>query len=145
MDNRNTHNRIASISIGGLLLVAAALGGAALGTVASSAPQHADAATPTEIFPSTGAPDRFEVNENGQTVGEYGIGLQGDPSADPELILAVGEGGVEGYVYTRDVFGEPAVTLDEAARVGSPTRKVVPLYERDGETVIGTYIANGGY
>ncbi|MGV9192739.1 hypothetical protein ACQ143_00120 [Microbacterium sp. MC2] len=93
--------------------------------------------------------DAFDVNEYGQTIGEYGVGLRSDPAAEPELILAVGEDGKEGYVYTVEAFGAVPATPEEAlenqAGIGvDPLQKRIPLYDEDGKTVIGTYLATFG-
>ncbi|MFT4285073.1 MAG: hypothetical protein QM598_09610 [Protaetiibacter sp.] len=107
----------------------------------------ADAAPVPDAPVNEGAPLAFEVNRFGQTFGDYGVGLRDDPGANPELIRVIGIDGVEGYAYTTEAFGVPAATLEEAARMTEDTleEKQVPVYEQDGRTVIGTYIANAGY
>ena len=102
---------------------------------------------PLAKAPNAGAPSAFDVNESGQTFGDYGIGLRGDPEANPELIRVVGLDGVEGYAYTTEVFGVPATSLEEARSMTEETlkEKKVPVYDQDGKTVIGVYIANAGY
>ena len=51
---------------------------------------------------------------------------------------AIGVDGTEGYVKEADINAVPQ-TLEEALEY-TPTAYEVPLYEEDGETVIGTFI-----
>ena len=103
-------------------------------------------ATANEASPSTTVA-AYEVNNSGQTLGEFGVGLTKDPSATPELILAVASNGTEGYVVYADVFEAPARSPDQAVATGDKPRSVytVPVYAKDGKTVIGEYVANFGY
>jgi len=140
------------------LMVAGAavlLAGGALGSIAgvaisaSNAPAEAasdsppSATTPAE----SGIPtvERFETNARGQTLGEYGVGLDDDPSATPDLLRAVGTNGREGYILTVDAFGAPAGSLPEAERSGEPREREIPVYEADGVTQIGVYLADYGH
>lgn len=134
------------------LVVAVAAGSAVVGVVVgrSMAPAEAapEAHAPVAEAPiNTGAPIAFDVNESGQTFGDYGIGLRDDPEATPELIRVVGLDGVEGYAYTTEVFGVPAASLEEAQSMTEESleEKKLPVYAQDGKTVIGVYIANAGY
>jgi hypothetical protein len=131
------------------LVVAVAAGSAVVGVVVgrSMAPTEADHVPVAEAPINTGAPIAFDVNESGQTFGDYGIGLRGDPEANPELIRVVGLDGVEGYAYTTEVFGVPATSLEEAQSMTEESleEKKLPVYDQDGKTVIGVYIANAGY
>jgi len=134
------------------LVFAVAAGSAVLGVLVGRSMAPAEAAA-TDNVPlakapiNAGAPTAFDVNESGQTFGDYGIGLRGDPEANPELIRVVGLDGVEGYAYTTEVFGVPATSLEEARSMTEETlkEKKVPVYDQDGKTVIGVYIANAGY
>lgn len=144
----NTPRRIMST----LVVVAVAALGAVGGVAVAGTLQSSQAATVSQSAPpnveemnNVSALTKFDVNENGQTIGEYGVGLRSDPTANPDLVLAEGENGVVGYVYTTEVFGEPAADPKEASNVPPLTETIVFLYESDGKTVIGSYVANRGY
>lgn len=77
-------------------------------------------------------------NENGEIYGsEYELLLYG---IQPDLVSAIGVDGTEGYVKEADINAVPQ-TLEEALEY-TPTAYEVPLYEEDGETVIGTFIVD---
>ncbi len=74
----------------------------------------------------------FGVNENGQT---YGAGLQ---DATPDLIKAVGMGGIRGYVYNSDLL-----SLGDKTSIGEEPSTIpnsIPLYAQDGTTVLGNFL-----
>ena len=77
------------------------------------------------------------TNANGEVYGSElfleAIGVKAD------LISAIGENGVAGYVKATDLENLSAKTLAEALQ---PVRanRAIPLYESDGETVIGSFI-----
>lgn len=131
------------------------LAGGVLGSIAgvaistSVAPAKATGATsPSTTSPEEGGiptVERFETNASGQTLGEYGVGLHDDPSATPDLLRAVGTNGREGYIFTVDAFGAPAGSLSEAERAGEPREREIPVYEADGVTQIGVYLADYGH
>ncbi|GIP37022.1 hypothetical protein J31TS4_03020 [Paenibacillus sp. J31TS4] len=82
----------------------------------------------------------YPVNEQGQTYGQgpYPPG----PSKEPDLIKAVGENGVVGYVKSSDL--DPKVNSPEEAVAYQKSKEgqggiTIPLYEADGKTVIGTF------
>lgn len=86
---------------------------------------------------------RYQKNDSGET---YGNNLQAKQLGyEAELILAVGEGGTTGYVRTSDLNGEEpsspeeAQTLQEERIKNGDTGRYIPLYESDGETIIGTF------
>lgn len=75
------------------------------------------------------------VNENGETYGsEYFCNMQG---FKPDLILAIGVNGNEGYVKSEDINKE-AMTLAEGISFDS-SGYIVPVYAVDGETIIDTF------
>lgn len=82
-------------------------------------------------------------NANGQT---YGSGLDAiSIDTMPDLISAVGTDGTSGYVRSVDLIPPLAKTKDEALAQQS-NRKVgdirkIPLYAKDGKTVIGVFNA----
>lgn len=84
----------------------------------------------------------YSVNEQGQTYGKgpYPAG----PSQEPDLIRAVGENGVVGYVKSSDLNGPSFSSPEEALAHQETLHKaggyeLIPLYESDGETVIGEF------
>lgn len=78
------------------------------------------------------------VNDAGLTYGSDMLATSED--AIPDLILAVGTNGAEGYVYSTDLY-EEAPDYNEATNTMSNTScsHYIPLYEEDGETVIGMF------
>lgn len=76
----------------------------------------------------------FPINENGET---YGISIitEDGEYIDPDLIEAIGEDNVEGYVKFEDIYGH-----DNEYNYKNPDRISVPLYESDGTTVIGEFM-----
>lgn len=92
-----------------------------------------------EDCPRPAATPPYPVNENGMT---YGSGTRVDEDApEPDLVAARGSHGRCGFVRAADrrqgLPGDP----EEAARATTgqdPAGWVIPLYARDGVTVIGT-------
>lgn len=94
---------------------------------------------------------KYPKNEVGQTYGSAAMAVT--PEQEPNLIKAVGVGGVEGFIYREDLAGKMPSTPEEAlakqkqteklmARVaaGKPVvMRTIPLYEVDGVTVIGKF------
>lgn len=81
---------------------------------------------------------KYKTNQNGETFGN-------DKQAQilgysPDLILAIGENDVTGYVKKTDLEGD-ATSPEEAIGINQvkETRQI-PIYEEDGVTVIGTFI-----
>ncbi len=83
----------------------------------------------------------FPKNENGQTYGSSA--LVNTPDQEPDLISAVGEGGVEGYLRAVDIHQEMPKTPEEAVARNNKHKpddvKQIPLYAIDGKTVIGVF------
>lgn len=98
----------------------------------------------------------FPVNENKQTYGS-GIHSEHENIEKPDLILAMGIDGTEGYVLKSDLEGtgplqrpqnaEEALVYNEqlealireAEARGEEYVYYIPLYESDGRTVIGKF------
>lgn len=85
----------------------------------------------------------YPVNEDGLSYGS--AMLASTPSQEPDLILAVGTNGKTGYVKYEDLYKEEPKTPEEAIekqekmfRTGN-TERMIPLYEKDGKTVIGEF------
>lgn len=81
--------------------------------------------------PSSDAPS-YQVNESGQTYGSYGDSLTSSTLQDekelsgrlPDLISVVSSTGEDGYVLKEDFLSDETT---------------IPVFEVDGETLIGTY------
>jgi hypothetical protein len=105
---------------------------------------------------ATAASGYFDVNASGQT---YGSGYVENPDQPyvPDLILAEGRDGSIGYVYRSDLEGggpldkpstpEEAIGYMDNVRAlaqnqldaGAEYLYMIPLYEANGETVIGEF------
>lgn len=89
----------------------------------------------------------YPRNSRGETYGSDSL-LSGFVGCAPDLIAAVGEDNVEGYIRERD---EPGYELQKARdiegymalRKANPGPQPIPLYNSEG-TVIGTFMC-GGY
>ena len=90
----------------------------------------------------------YPRNSKGETYGSDSL-LSGFVGCAPDLIAAVGEDNVEGYIRERD---EPGYELQKARdiegymalRKANPGPQPIPLYNSEG-TVIGTFMCGGGY
>lgn len=81
--------------------------------------------------------DEIPRNENGEIFGsEYYLLSQ--YNIQPDLISAIGIDGTEGYIKYTDVNFVPK-TIEEAIAY-NPDDFEIPLYEDDGETVIGSFL-----
>lgn len=79
---------------------------------------------------------KVQRNEHGEIYGsEYFLNQQG---IEPDLILAIGKNGNEGYVRAEDL-NKTASTLIEAINFDSSTYEI-PVYEVDGKTIIDSFI-----
>lgn len=81
----------------------------------------------------------FPKNKQGQT---YGSASDAPSSEDePDLIRAYGIDGTIGYVKKEDLDGPQPKTPEEAIRLTNEAKpREIPLYEVDGETIIGKFI-----
>lgn len=74
-------------------------------------------------------------NEYGEIYGsEYFLNLNG---IKPDLILAVGTNGEEGYIRAEELDNDPK-TIEEALKY-TPSNYEIPLYKEDGITIIGSF------
>lgn len=83
--------------------------------------------------------DGYPTNDNGLT---YGPNM-GDMTiilGEPDLILAKGENGTIGYAKKVDLDGPQPKTPEEAVKLNDMYRREIPLYDVDGETIIGKFI-----
>ena len=58
---------------------------------------------------------------------------------EPDLILAQGENSIIGYAKKVELDGPKPKTPEEAVKLNNSPPREVPLYDVDGETIIGTY------
>lgn len=81
--------------------------------------------------------DGYPVNDAGET---YGPDVK-DSEEEPDLILAIGENDVVGYVRAADLDGVAATSPDSVAEYMSNVQaeREIPLYAEDGLTVLGTF------
>lgn len=88
----------------------------------------------------------YKVNENGQKYGSdlYATSIE----AGPDLILATGKDGTQGYVYSKDLYNDGGVKTPEQAikyqNEYAGKSRIIPLYASDGKTVIGKFIIGPG-
>lgn len=89
-----------------------------------------------------GAPTVWSKNAHGVT---YGSGLDAvSPEDEPDLIRVEATNGKVGYAYRSDLEGpEPtspaAAVAQQKAKEGKPD--VIPVYEVDGITQVGVFVA----
>lgn len=90
----------------------------------------------SNIYPSTRSVEKivpeYGINKNGQS---YGSGCF---DASPDLIKAIGANDVHGYVYDSQLtsIGQKASPDD----VVEATPSSIPLYDKDGTTIIGEFM-----
>lgn len=92
-------------------------------------------------------PTVYAVNEHGLTYGSAAHAVSVE--TEPDLISAVGKDGTKGYVYSKDLRGEMPKTPEEAVQMtlareeakksGETVNRVIPLYDVDGNTIIGEF------
>lgn len=81
-----------------------------------------------------------QVNDNGEIYGsEYFLNQIG---VQPDLISAVGENGLSGYVKESDLNQEFHTPEELLAFEENDEMHTIPLYLSDGETVIGSFVAD---
>ncbi|WP_434510355.1 hypothetical protein [Desulfitobacterium sp. AusDCA] len=86
----------------------------------------------------------FQINQNGDTYGS--LADVNTPGEEPDLVLAKGEDGTEGYLKLKDMWGEQPNNPEEAVAYmkkqeeeKAKGHKYIPLYASDGKTVIGKF------
>ncbi|WP_307448778.1 hypothetical protein [Paenibacillus sp. V4I3] len=82
----------------------------------------------------------YPKNKSGQTYGSATDATS--PETVPELISAIGVDGTKGYVLKKDIDGEQPKSPEEAISIQnsrSPGGRDIPLYDVDGETIIGVF------
>jgi len=87
----------------------------------------------------------FAKNANNQNPTKQTYGSSADvssPETEPDLISAIGVDGTQGYVLKIDLDGELPKSPEEAIAIQNnrtPGGRDIPLYDVDGETVIGVF------
>lgn len=126
-----------------ILIAAASLTAASFtaGALSGTAPVYYDKeyAQPVEHIQTD-----YAVNSDGLTYGA----ANGDSvyiEDCPELVKALGDHGISGYIYLRDMVGEApaspeeALAMQEAHERGELPATVIPVYLPDGKTQIDTF------
>jgi|SRR5690606_1101897 len=105
------------------------------GYISNASPNVTRSFAPMPMIPEKA----YEVNENGST---YGSDYYAESIEDsPDLIKVLGDNGIEGYVYSKDIN----VKLDTLSEVlnyinsEDQSNKTIPVYEEDGITVVDTF------
>ena len=86
----------------------------------------------------------FEINDNGETYGTY-IDKGDGEWEEPDLMAVVGLNDVEGYVRKIDLYDEsnqpnnPEEAIAYTKKREKEGPRIIPVYEKDGNTVIGKY------
>lgn len=102
---------------------------------------------------ASGGRTDYPVNQNGETYGSVETNVHPDLQDYPDLIAAIGEDGVVGYVRKTELDGEQPKNPEEASRymerldaareaakaAGQEYLRYIPVYEEDGVTVIGRF------
>lgn len=92
---------------------------------------------------NTNSAPKYKVNENGQT---YGSSLKAESiETEPDLIWACGTKGESGYVKKSDLNSDMPKTPEEAIKITQENKAQsheIPLYDKDGKTVIGSFKIN---
>ena len=85
----------------------------------------------------------YPVNENGETFGPY----VNDILDSPDLVLAVNDEGVVGYVRPDEADGAKVSSPEEAAAymASGPHDQLVNMYTEDGQTVIGKFFVGSNH
>lgn len=83
-------------------------------------------ATYTAVTTST-----WQVNPQGQT---YGVA---NSAGTPDLVAVVATNGRSGYAYAAQLFARPTQPPS-----GKPNASTIPVYESDGQTVIGEFVVH---
>ncbi|CEN83809.1 hypothetical protein [Paraclostridium sordellii] len=86
----------------------------------------------------------FKTNDDGETYGTY-IDKGDSEYEEPDLMAVIGVNDVEGYVKKVDLYDEEnqpnnpeeAIAYMEKREKEGP--RLIPVYEKDGKTVIGEY------
>nr|WP_281054652.1 M56 family metallopeptidase [Thermosediminibacter oceani] len=85
---------------------------------------------------------QYQVNEYGET---YGPAIYAEfLGEEPDLIAAIGIDGTFGYVRSSDLKTPDPRTPEEAVAQNKLGARLIPLYDKDGRTVIGQFKVGSG-
>lgn len=124
------------------IFLIAALGSIALGSSILSDDADRRGVDVSDSSGSDSSHGSYPVNENGMTYGsDFG------KAESPDLILATGDDGKQGYLKQSDIYGPEPKSPEEAAALTAVADqpRVLPLYASDGVTVIGTFTTSPTY
>lgn len=122
------------------LATGAVLGVMAVGVVSGSAIASSVMSSPADGK----TPPSYQSNDSGLT---YGSAIEAvSPESEPDLILVVATNGREGYSYKTELdkatgaidFKSPEEAIAWQEANAGPI--AVPVYEKDGKTVIGEFV-----
>lgn len=114
-------------------------------TIASESGSHRQDADDLRMTSETdlghsGSPSPYPTNANGQTYGPNHPG-----GGTPELMAAHASRGENGYAYWSDMMGPvPGPGEDEWFAATRGKQREVPLYQSDGVTQVGVFLAGNG-
>lgn len=97
----------------------------------------------TAFADTCGEHSPFDVNENGESYGDYFQAMEA--GVDPDLIAAQGVDGTRGYVRASDLeepmpeSPDAALALQAERRASGYAGRYINLYASDGLTVIGSF------
>ncbi len=137
---RHRRRLVAVVAVG--VVAAALVTGVTIAAESGSHRQDADDLRTTSAtdLGQSGSPGPYPTNANGQTYGPNHPG-----AGTPELMLAHAERGENGYMYWSDLMGPvPGPGEDEWFASTRGKQREVPLYESDGTTQVGVYVAGNG-
>lgn len=80
----------------------------------------------------------YKVNESGQTYGSEIFASSREYV--PDLIWAVGIDGTEGYIKKEELYSVIDQSYEEVVSGVNNSDALIPLYESDGKTVIGSFL-----
>lgn len=111
----------------------------AAGEPGSPPPATAPSALVGGVELVTSAP--YPVNAKGLT---YGSIVNSKRGLEPDLVSAIGTDGTLGFVMTTDLYPAPPKSAKEALALNSRPSRDVPLYDKDGINVIGSFRIESG-
>jgi hypothetical protein len=140
---RRRRRRLVVTAVGLGAAAVALFAGATIASESGSHRQHANDLRPNSVtdLGHSGSPSPYPTNASGQTYGPHHPG-----AGFPELMAAHASRGENGYLYWEDLMGPVSGPGEEKWFLATQNqhRREVPLYESDGVTQVGVFIAGGG-
>jgi hypothetical protein len=124
-----------------LIIPLALIAGFVAGSFSYGAIPATASATPDQSIQDIKPTPKFPVNKNGETYGSNSeVTVAGQ---EPDLILAKGVDGNDGYIKLKDLNKDQPNNPEEAVaymeKMKNSAPKNIPLYDVDGKTVIGEF------